>query len=65
MVLPASHCSGKTAIVGHTPQRSGEVLDGGHVLCIDTYCFGSGWLTAFDVDSGQLWQADKHGKLRT
>jgi serine/threonine protein phosphatase 1 len=64
LLLPAPHSSGKTAIVGHTPQRSGEVLDGGHVVCIDTYCFGSGWLTALDVDSGRLWQASKHGKLR-
>jgi serine/threonine protein phosphatase 1 len=65
LVLPAPHCSGKTAIVGHTPQRSGDILDGGHLLCIDTYCFGNGWLTALDVASGQVWQADKHGKLRT
>lgn len=64
LVLPAPHYSGKVAVVGHTPQRSGEVLDGGHILCIDTYCFGSGWLTALDVDSGQLWQADKYGRLR-
>jgi serine/threonine protein phosphatase 1 len=64
LLLPPPHCSGKTAIVGHTPQRSGDILDGGHLVCIDTYCFGSGVLTALDVASGQLWQADKHGKLR-
>jgi serine/threonine protein phosphatase 1 len=64
LVLPAPHCSGKTVIMGHTPQRSGEVLDGGHLVCIDTYCFGSGWLTAMDVATGDLWQADKFGKLR-
>lgn len=64
LLLPAPHCSGKTAIVGHTPQRSGDVLDSGHLLCIDTYCFGSGWLTALDIASGQLWQANKHGQLR-
>lgn len=63
--LPARHESGKTAIVGHTPQLSGEILDLGHILCIDTYCFGTGWLTALDVQTGQLWQADKLGKLRT
>jgi serine/threonine protein phosphatase 1 len=63
-VPPAPHFSRKTVIVGHTPQRSGEVLDYGHLLCIDTYCFGTGWLTALDVDSGRLWQANKLGQLR-
>jgi serine/threonine protein phosphatase 1 len=58
------HCSGKTVIVGHTPQRSGEVLDLGFLKCIDTNCHRGGWLTALDVISGQVWQADLHGKLR-
>jgi serine/threonine protein phosphatase 1 len=34
------HLSGKVAGVGHTPQRSGEVLDLGHLVCIDTHCYG-------------------------
>jgi serine/threonine protein phosphatase 1 len=62
--VPGPHVSGKTAILGHTAQKSGEVLDLGHLLCIDTWCYGDGWLTAIDVDSGRLWQADKHGRLR-
>lgn len=62
--IPGPHCSGKTAIVGHTSQKSGEVLDVGHLKCIDTYCYGGGWLTALDVDSGQIWQADEMGRLR-
>lgn len=62
--MPAPHASGKIAIVGHTPQGSGEVLDVGHLICIDTYCVGGGWLTALDVESGQLWQADREGNLR-
>jgi len=62
--LPGPHFSGKTAIVGHTAQRSGEILDAGHLKCIDTYCYGGGWLTALDVDSGQVWQADELGRLR-
>lgn len=61
---PGPHCSGKTAIVGHTSQKSGEILDLGYLKCIDTRCYGDGWLTAMDVDSGQVWQADKTGKLR-
>ncbi|MEO8496749.1 MAG: metallophosphoesterase family protein [Planctomycetota bacterium] len=62
--LPDRHCSGKTAIVGHTPQGSGEILDLGYLLCIDTYCFGGGWLTALDVESGRVWQANRNGELR-
>jgi serine/threonine protein phosphatase 1 len=58
------HCSGKVAVVGHTPQRSGEVLDLGFLICIDTNCYRGGWLTALDADTGQLWQADQHGRLR-
>ena len=61
---PGPHCSGKTAIVGHTSQKSGEILDLGHLKCIDTRCYGEGWLTAMDVESGQVWQADKNGRLR-
>lgn len=61
---PEPHCSGKTVIVGHTEQRSGEILDLGHVICIDTYCHAYGWLTALDVDSGEVWQASRWGALR-
>jgi serine/threonine protein phosphatase 1 len=63
-VVPAPHISGKRAIVGHTAQKNGEVLDLGHILCIDTFCYGGGWLTALDVGSGRTWQADAHGRLR-
>ncbi len=62
--VPAAHVSGKTAIVGHTSQKNGEVLDLGHLRCIDTWCFGEGWLTALDIKTGRIWQADKSGKLR-
>jgi serine/threonine protein phosphatase 1 len=61
---PGPHCSGKLAIVGHTAQKSGEILDLGYLKCIDTCCYGSGWLTALDVDSGRVWQADQQGRLR-
>ena len=62
--VPGPHPSGKTAIVGHTAQKNGEVLDLGHLRCIDTCCYGNGWLTALDVETGRLWQADKQGRLR-
>jgi serine/threonine protein phosphatase 1 len=61
---PGPHCSGKTAILGHTAQKTGEVLDLGYAKCIDTWVYGDGWLTALDVASGQVWQADKEGNLR-
>ena len=61
---PGPHCSGKVAIVGHTAQKSGEILDLGYLKCIDTWCYGDGWLTALDVQSGQVWQADKSGAAR-
>ena len=63
-MLPAPHVSGKTAIVGHTSQKTGEVLDFGYLTCIDTYCYGGGWLTAFDATSGRFWQFDQQGKSR-
>lgn len=61
---PGPHLSDKTAVVGHTAQVSGEILVLDHLVCIDTYCHGGGWLTAMDVHARQLWQADFHGKLR-
>lgn len=62
--LPAQHVSGKRAIVGHTPQSSGEVLVLEQLICIDTHCYGDGYLTALDVESQTIWQADKEGALR-
>ena len=34
------------------------------VICLDTYCHGGGWLTGLEVGSGQIWQADREGRLR-
>jgi serine/threonine protein phosphatase 1 len=62
---PGPHVSGKKAIVGHTPQEDFEVRDLGHVAIIDTFCVGGGWLTALDVDSGQCWQTNNFGELRS
>jgi serine/threonine protein phosphatase 1 len=63
--MPIPHRSGKTVIVGHTPQPSGQILNLDFLLCVDTYCFGGGWLTALDVDRGETWQANELGELRT
>jgi serine/threonine protein phosphatase 1 len=62
--LPEPHDSGKIAIVGHTSQKSGEILDAGHIKCIDTYCYGGGWLTALEVHAGTTWQVSREGRLR-
>ncbi len=62
--LPAPHQSGKTAVVGHTANRDGEILDIGHLKCIDTFCYGGGWLTAIELNSGQVWQASQEGQIR-
>lgn len=58
------HDSGKTVIVGHTEQISGEILDLGFIQCIDTACWRYGWLTALEVTSGEVWQAQRFGMLR-
>jgi serine/threonine protein phosphatase 1 len=62
---PVRHYSGKTMVCGHSSQRSGEVLDLGTAVCIDTFAYGGGWLTGLDVESGRYWQANVSGKVRT
>jgi serine/threonine protein phosphatase 1 len=63
--IPGPHFSGKTIIAGHSSQKTGEILDVGHLLCIDTYCFGGGWLSALDVHAEEVWQANRHGEPRS
>ena len=63
-ITPGPHVSGKRAIVGHSSQKGGEVLDLGHLVCIDTYCYGGGWLSAIDVDTDELCQVDRRGEPR-
>ena len=60
--VPGPHCSGKIAVVGHTPQD--DVLDLGQLICIDTGCCNGGWLTALDVTTGTKWQVNERGSLR-
>jgi hypothetical protein len=43
----------------------GDYIDDlGHVKVIDMYCYGGGWLTALDVQTEEVWQADRDGNLR-
>ena len=62
--MPSPHVNAKVAVVGHTPQVEGEVTDFGHIKAIDTYCYGDQWLSALDVESGKVWQANNLGDLR-
>jgi serine/threonine protein phosphatase 1 len=63
-MTPGPHESGKTVVAGHTSQKSGEPFGLDYLICIDTYCYGGGWLTALDVTTGEMWQANQKGQLR-
>ena len=56
--------SGRTIAIGHTPQKSGEVLDLGFLKCIDTNCHRGGWLTSLEIHTGQVWRTNERGELR-
>jgi serine/threonine protein phosphatase 1 len=60
---PQPHCSGKTAIVGHTPNLSGHVVDFGFLRCLDTGCGLGGRLTVMDVHSRQIWQCSEESEV--
>lgn len=60
----APHFSGKRVICGHTSQKSGLPLDISHAVCIDTFCCGGGWLSALDVTTDRVWQANETGETR-
>ena len=63
---PRKHISKKTAILGHTPQMNGGILDFEYLVCIDTGCGFGGKLTALEVISrrvtGRIWQVDELGR---
>lgn len=61
---PKPHISGKVVVCGHTPQRSGNPLNLGHTICLDTAASRGQWLTCLDLYSGQIWQANQLGKIR-
>ena len=61
--MPGPHTLGKMAVLGHTAQKDGRILYSGYLLCLDTYCYGTGRLTAFEVNTGEYWQADRKGQL--
>jgi serine/threonine protein phosphatase 1 len=58
---PCPHDSGRIAVVGHTRQKGGRILDSGYLKCIDTGCGHGGLLSALDVTSGKTWQVTEDG----
>lgn len=62
--VPGPHRSGKHVILGHTPQTGGEIGFYGHFTCLDTCCFGGNWLSAMEVNSGEVWQFTCEGHAR-
>jgi serine/threonine protein phosphatase 1 len=62
--VPPPHYSGKTVVVGHTPQWDGTIRNLGHVLMIDTGCYADQWLTAIDLEDDTVWQANNLGQKR-
>ncbi|MEL7265712.1 MAG: metallophosphoesterase family protein [Planctomycetota bacterium] len=61
---PSPHHSGKRVFVGHTPQPRGRIWQSDHLVCLDTYCFGGGYLTAYETGTDEIWQASREGHLR-
>jgi serine/threonine protein phosphatase 1 len=63
---PGRHVSGKLMVCGHTRMRDGRPRHFGPAVAIDTGVYDpAGWLTCLDVLSGQYWQANEKGELRT
>jgi serine/threonine protein phosphatase 1 len=62
--FPTPHKSGKSVFCGHSYQANGRVADYGHLVCIDTFCFGGRYLTGIEVDTRQTWQFDIRGQPR-
>jgi len=62
--LSPPHMSGKTMVCGHAAQKDGQPLNHGHILCIDTYVHGGGWLTCLDLDTFEAWQTNENGETR-
>ncbi len=58
------HCSGKRVICGHTSQRGGAPLVFMGYVCLDTNAYGGGVLSALDVATDTVYQAEQSGAVR-
>lgn len=58
------HFSGKLLVCGHTAQKSGLpcILPGR--ICIDTWAYGEGWLTALQIGTDTFVQTNQRGEVR-
>ncbi|MES2792630.1 MAG: metallophosphoesterase family protein [Planctomycetota bacterium] len=57
--------TGQRVVCGHTPQATGLPARSRGWACIDTYVYGTGWLTGLDVLTDEFFQADQQGRYRT
>lgn len=57
--------TGQRVVCGHTPQATGLPARSRGWACIDTYVYGTGWLTCLDVMTDEFYQADQQGRYRT
>lgn len=57
--------TGQRVVCGHTPQATGLPARSRGWACIDTYVYGTGWLTCLDVLTDEFFQADQQGRYRT
>lgn len=62
---PLLHHSGKAIVCGHTSQRSGlpALFDNG--VCLDTWCYGGGWLTCYEPARQRFVQCRENGESRS
>ncbi len=58
------HFSGKTLICGHTAQKNGLPIILPDRVCIDTWVYGDGWLTALDLSADIVVQTSQRGAVR-
>jgi serine/threonine protein phosphatase 1 len=63
-IFSPPHSSGKFMVCGHSEQRNGWQLLLPHAVCIDTFCYGGGWLTCIDLYTGTVWQSNQKGQTR-
>lgn len=62
---PFPHSSGKTMVYGHNAKETGLPLNFGYAICLDSWAYGTGWLTCLDVISGNIMQANQAGEQRS
>jgi serine/threonine protein phosphatase 1 len=59
------HFSGKVVIAGHTSQKGGAILDLGFFKILDTDAYAGGSLTALEVHTDEIVQANQQGEARS